>query len=311
MELAQWAVAGLSSPGHAQVTNMRKLIVSLVFLLTSASVYAQGGPASSAPSGFFHQWLARTSATQAKQPAWAVPVITTYTGLIQVARTDFVRQITPAHTDTWNLDNSKGLNLVPWANTELVVDLPPFIKHNLPPPTSSKDGFGDFSFLAKYRIATGNATRGSYTLSAWALTTIPTGSYKNGSANVSVQPNLGGGKGFGNFDVQSTIGATLPTGTPAITTSGRPILWNTVVQYRIRNLFWPEIESNSTFYKGGTNNGKTQEFITPGIMIGKCALHPSEPKSRQGLGFGAAMQIATTHFHTYNHGLVLTTRWIF
>jgi hypothetical protein len=290
---------------------MRKLIVSFVFPLAVAGVCAQVGPARPAPSGFFNQWLARTSATQAKQPAWAVPVITTYTGLIQVARTDFVRQITPTHTDTWNLDNSKGLNLIPWANTELVVNLPPFIKHNLAPPAANKDGFGDFSFLAKYRIASGNATHGTYTLSAWALTTIPTGSYKNGSANASVQPNLGGGKGFGNFDVQTTIGATLPTGTPAITTSGRPILWNTVAQYRIGKLFWPEVESNSTFYKGGVNNGKMQEFVAPGIIIGKCALHPSDRNSRPGLAFGAAMQVATSHFHTYNHGLVITTRLIF
>jgi hypothetical protein len=290
---------------------MRKLPLSLFFLLATASAHAQGGPASAAPTGFFNQWLARTSATQAKQPPWAVPLVTTYTGLIQVARTDFIRQITPARTDTWNLDNSKGLNLVPWANTELVVNLPPFIKHNLPAPASSKDGFGDFSFLCKYRIASGNAKHGSYTLSAWALTTIPTGSYKNGSTNASVQPNVGGGKGFGNFDVQSTIGATLPTGSPATTSSGRPVLWNTVAQYRIRKLFWPEIESNATFYNGGANDGKTQEFITPGIIIGKCALHPSDPKSRPGLAFGAGMQIATSHFHTYNHELVLTTRWVF
>ncbi|MGD0786921.1 MAG: hypothetical protein ABR898_02975 [Terracidiphilus sp.] len=295
---------------------MRRLPLSLFFLLATVSVYAQSGPVPSspgtpAPSGFFNRWLARTSATQAKQPAWAVPVITTYTGLIQVARTDFLRQITPARTNTWNLDNSKGLNLVPWANTELAVDLPPFIKHNLPAPASSKDGFGDFSFLAKYRIATGNAQHGSYTLSAWALTTVPTGSYKNGSANSSVQPNLGGGKGFGNFDVQSTIGATLPTGNPAITSSGRPVLWNAVAQYRIGKLFWPEIESNATFYKGGANDSKTQEFITPGIIIGKCALHPSDPKSRPGLAFGAAMQIATSQFHAYNHELALTARWVF
>jgi hypothetical protein len=224
-----------------------------------------------------------------------------------VVRTDIVRQIAPARTDTWNIDNSKGINLVPWANTELVVNLPPYIIHN----TTAVNGFGDFSFLAKYRIASGNAQHGCYTLSAWALTTVPTGSAKNGSTNASVQPNLGAGKGLGNFDVQSTIGATLPTGYPAITTTGRPILWNIAAQYRIGKLFWPEIESNATFYKGGSNNGKTQEFITPGIIIGKCALRPSDPKSRPGLAFGGGLQIATSRFHTYNHELVLTARWIF
>ncbi len=275
--------------------------------MAAAGAHAQSGAANAASGGFFDRWLARTSATQAKQPPWAVPLVTTYTGLIQVARTDIVRQIAPALTHTWNLDNSKGLNLVPWANTEVVVNLPPFIKHN----SAAADGFGDFSFLAKYRIASGNAQHGSYTLSIWVLTTIPTGSYKNGSTNASVQPNLGAGKGFGNFDVQSTLGATLPTGTPATTTSGRPVVWNTVAQYRIGKLFWPEIESNSTFYKGGTNDGKTQEFITPGLIVGKCGLHPSDPKSRPGLAFGGGMQIATSKFHAYNHGLILTARWVF
>jgi hypothetical protein len=286
---------------------MKKLPFSLIFLLCSASLCAQGGSANSAPGGFFNQWMARTSATQAKQPAWAVPLVTTYTGLIQVVRTDILRQIAPARTDTWNYDNSKGVNLVPWANTELVVNLPPYIEHN----TTAKDGWGDFSFLVKYRIATGNEKHGAYNFSAWALTTVPSGSYKNGSTNASVQPNVGGGKGFGHLDVQTTIGATLPTGAPATTTSGRPVLWNTVAQYHAGKLFWPELESNATYFKGGTNDGKTQEFITPGIIIGKCAFHPADPKARPGIAFGGGMQIATSKFHTYNHELVLTARLIF
>ena len=290
---------------------MTKYFLSLLLFLATIGVYAQDNAANTTPSSFYSRWSARTSAIQSKQPGWAVPLVTTYTGLFQVLRTDFVRQVTPTHTDTWNLDNSKAVNFIPWNHTEFAIDLPPFIKHNLPAPASSKDGFGDFSFLAKYRIASGNAQHGTYTLSVWALTTVPTGSYKNGSTNASVQPNLGAGKGFGNFDVQSTIGATLPTGTPATTTSGRPVLWNTAAQYRIGKLFWPELESNATFFKGGTNDGKTQEFITPGIIIGKCGLHPADPKSRPGLAFGGGMQIATSHFHTYNHALVLTTRWIF
>ncbi|MGA3263749.1 MAG: hypothetical protein ABSC47_06860 [Terracidiphilus sp.] len=286
---------------------MKKLPFFLLLMLSTASVYAQSGSASAAPGGFFNQWLARASATQAKQPAWAVPLVTTYTGLIQVARTDIVRQITPARTDTWNFDSSKGVNLIPWARTEVVFNLPPYIQHN----STAADGFGDVSFLAKYRIACGNAQHGNYTLSAWVLATIPTGSYKNGSPNGSVAPTVGVGKGLGNFDVQSTLGATLPTGNPAITTAGRPVAWNTVAQYRIGKLFWPEIESNATFYKGGTNDGKTQEFITPGVIVGKCALHPSDPKSRPGLAFGGGFQIATSQFHSYNHGLVLTARWLF
>jgi hypothetical protein len=211
---------------------------------------------------------------------------------MQVARTDIVRQIAPASPDTWNFDNSKDLNLVPWANTELAIGLPPCIKNN----STAVAGFDDLSFFAKYRIASGNAQHGAYTFSAWVLTTVPTGSHKNGSTNASVQPNMGGGKGFGNFDVQSSLGATLPTGTPATTTSGRPVIWNTVAQYRIAKLFWPEIESRAIYYKGGTNDGKKQRFITPELIIGRCALHPSDPKSRPGLAFGAGWRLPPASF---------------
>lgn len=124
-------------------------------------------------------------------------------------------------------------------------------------------------------------------------------------------PTWAGARALGISMSQTSIGATLPTGTPATTTAGRPILWNTVAQYRVAKLFWPELESNATFYKGGSNDGKTQEFITPGLIVGKCALHPSDPKSRPGLAFGAGMQIATSKVHSYNHALVLTARWIF
>jgi len=290
---------------------MKKLPLSLLLLLTSASMCAQDAPVTSstpASTSLYGWWSAQTNKTQSKQPAWAVPLVTTYTGLFQVIRTDIVRQIAPARTDTWNFDNSKAVNfIVPRSNTEIAIDLPPYIEHD----TTAVDGWGDFSFLVKYRIASGNPKHGTYTLSAWALTTVPSGQAKNGSTNASVQPNVGGGKGFGNFDVQSTIGATLPTGAPATTASGRPVLWNTVAQYKVAKLCWPELESNATFFKGGPNDGKTQEFITPGLIIGKCGLHPTDAKSRPGLTFGGGMQIATSKLHTYNHSLILTARWIF
>ena len=48
---------------------MRKLPLSLFFLLAAASVYAQSGSAKAAPDGFFNQWLARTSASIAARAA--------------------------------------------------------------------------------------------------------------------------------------------------------------------------------------------------------------------------------------------------
>jgi hypothetical protein len=267
-------------------------------------------PAAAAPAheNLYAWWSARTNATQAKQPAWAVPLVTTYTGLFQVMRFDLVRQVAPARTDTWNFDNSKGVNFIPGGNFEIGIDVPPFIAHS---NKAQVDGYGDFSFLVKYRIASGNAQHGTFNLSAYALMTVPSGQEKNGSTNASIQPNIAAGKGFGNFDVQSTFGATLPTGAPATKTSGRPVLWNAAAQYKVAKIFWPEVESNATFFEGGTNDGKKQEFITPGIVIGRCGLHPDSKTSRPGLAFGGGMQIATSHFHAYNHAMILTARWIF
>src|ERR1700677_1245308 len=269
---------------------MKRHSVLLLLLLASPSLCPKPAPttppAPAPPSGnFYARWSAQTNAIQSKQPAWPPPLATTYVELFQVARTDFVRQIAPKGTYTWNIDNSKCVSFITPGNLEFDIDLPPSIEHN---PTAV-DGWGDFSFLAKYRIASGNAQHGSYSLSFWALTTVPTGQAKNGSTNASVQHNLGFGKGFGNVDVQSTIGATLPTGNPATNATGRPVLWNTAAQWKLHKVFWPELESNATFYKGGSNDGKTQEFITPGILIGNFALHPGEPGSRPGLFVGGGI----------------------
>jgi len=291
---------------------MKNLSHFLLLMLASASLSAQTAPTTaaapaSASGSFYARWSAQTNAIQSKQPAWPPPLATTYVELFQVVRTDFLRQIAPKGTYTWNIDNSKGVSFITPGNLEFDIDLPPYIKHN----TTAVDGWGDFSFLAKYRLASGNAQHGNYSLSFWALATVPTGHAKNGSTNASVQPNLGFGKGFGNIDVQSTIGATLPTGNPATNASGRPVIWNTAAQWKLHKIFWPELESNATFYKGGANDGKIQEFITPGILIGKLALHPGDKQSRPGLTFGGGMQIATSQFHSYNHELILTARWIF
>jgi hypothetical protein len=259
-----------------------------------------------AQNNFFDKWEARTTATQSKQPAWTPPLATTFVGLIQVARTDFTRQISPTLATTWNYDSSKGLNLIPWANTEIDINLPPYFEHT---PSTTTNGAGDMSFLAKYRILTGNAKHGNYILSSGLLLTIPTGSYKNGSTNASFAPTLGFGKGFGQFDIQTTLAATLPTGNTD--KLGRPVAWNTTAQYHLARYFWPELESNATYFHGGPNDGKSQEFLTPGILLGRFSLRPHDPRSRLGIGFGGGEQIATSKFHTYNHGLILSARLLF
>lgn len=254
--------------------------------------------------GFFASWENRVRDTLAQQPSWPIPVVTASSGLLQVARTDFVRQIAPAGTDTWNYGNSKGVNIVPWYKVEFDVLLPPYIQHN----SKAQDGFGDASLLLKYRVAAANEESGNYSVSLSLGGTMPTGEYKNGNLAATISPSLCAGKGFGKFDMQSTLGAVLPA--DDTTKMGRVVAWNTVAQYRIGKFFWPEIESNATFYHGGPNDSRVQHFITPGVMVSKFKLE-RDPRNRLALMFGGGMQIATTQFHTYNHGLALTARMQF
>jgi len=275
----------------------RKSLLLLTFLVTSAFLPAQ--------DGFFSQWKRRASATQSVQPAWPPPLVTTYVGLIQVARTDFIRQTAPNHTETWNLDGGKGLNLIPLANTELDVNLPPYLVHSVPPVIN---GAGDMSFVLKYRYLSGSANHGNFDLSAFFSSTIPTGSYKNGALDATVSPNVGVGKGIGIFDVQSTLGASMPVADTV--KLGRTIVWNTEIQAHIAKYFWPEAEFNATYFKGGPNDGKVQNFATPGLLFAR-KFHSKEAGSRLGICVGAGEQIATSHFHSYNHEIAVTTRLLF
>ena len=275
--------------------------VSLFFslaLVTSASSHAQ-------QQSFFTQWQARASTTQALQPKWAVPVVSPYPMLIQVFRSDFTRQISPTHVQTWNLDSSRGLNLIPFARTEVDIFTPPYFLHS----DATKDGFGDFSVSAKYRILSANEQHGNYLLSTFVVATVPTGSYKNGATDASINPTLSGGKGFGRFDVITNLGGTLPTGGTAVT--GRTITSNTAFQYHLGKYLWPELEINTTAWYGGARDGKVQTFLSPGIMTSKFALHPQESKSRSGIAAGVGFQTAATTFHTYNHSLIFTGRFLF
>jgi hypothetical protein len=279
--------------------------IQLLKFVTTALLLVAASSSAQAQDNFFTRWEQRASQTQAKQPSWSVPVVAPYPMLIQVFRFDASRQVAPALTDTWNLGASRGLNLVPGFNSEIDFYYPPYLEHN----TKAKDGFGDVSFLYKYRFLSGNEKSGNYMLSAQLVASIPTGSYSNGSTDAVLTPTLLAGKGFGRFDVISSLGGTLPLADAA--TLGRTVVWNTTAQYHAGKYVWPELESNATFFYGAKNDGKMQNFLTPGVTFSKFKFHPQEAKSRAAVAFGAGMQIATSQFHTYNHNLVFTGRLVF
>lgn len=245
-------------------------------------------------------WLARVSATQAQQPHWVTPVATVTPRLEQEFRFDVLHQVTPTGNVT-NFDGGKGLELIPTRNTELLINLPPYLMHQNP---AALDGWGDLSFTLKYRLLSRNEEHGNAILTAFLAGSVPTGEHKNGSISAVVTPTLAGGKGWGRFDVQSTLGGTLPTS--SIDKLGHTVISNTAFQYHVLKKFWPEAEINSTFWLGGSNGGKKQTFLTPGIIIGRFPIH-----HRVALVGGVGFQIAATHFNQYNHAVVATLRMPF
>jgi hypothetical protein len=263
-------------------------VLLLVFALQPASLPAQS----------FDTWQSRVSQTQAEQPHWITPLVTVTPRLEQEFRFDVLRQLTPAGEQI-NLGGGKGLELIPSRNVEIIIAAPPaYLLHNNP---GIKDGFGDETFLLKYRLLSGNEENGKYILTAFLGGSIPTGSYRNGAIAAVVTPTIAAGKGFGRFSIQSTLGVGLPV--DSVNKLGHAVAWNTAFQYHVRRFLWPELEVNSTFNEGGTNDGKKQTFLTPGLVIGRIPLH-----NRLGLTLGTGMQIAATHFHSFDHNLIVTAR---
>ena len=249
----------------------------------------------------FSDWFKMVSQTQAAQPHWITPLATTTPRLEQELRYDIQWQTHNNGVTTDNYGVSKGLEIIPQKNLEVILAIPPYIVNN---PDSPKDGFGDWQFLVKYRIVARNEESGNYILTAFYQMSFPTGQYQEGSTNTIITPTIAYGKGYKNFDVQGTLGISLPTGnTPAI---GRDLLSNNTFQYRVLKKIWPETELNITRYYQGSHAGNTSVYLTPGVVFGRFHLW-----HRLAFTGGAGFEIATTSFHPTNHIPILSIRFPF
>jgi len=268
-------------------------LVGLVLCFSSILTEAQ--------DGYFATWFARVDKTKDEQPHWVTPLATTTPRLEEEYRYDQLWQTSAKGITTNNYDGGKGLELIPFEKVEVIFNVPPYLVHNDP---KVRDGFGDVAFLVKYRLLSASEEHGSYILTAFLGWSLPTGDHKNGAAHAIITPTIAYGKGFGNFDLQGTFGVGLPTADTNLL--GRNYAWNNTFQYRVLRKFWPEVELNSTFFQDGKNDGQRQNFVTPGLVMGRFRLW-----GRVGFTVGGGYQIATTHFHTSNHNAILSIRFPF
>ncbi len=265
---------------------------------------SQSGATTSAGSNqndWVHRWMRTVDKARASQPHFVAPLFTTHIMLVQQYRYDMSWQQDPVGgTVTSNYGGSRGLEFIPTTRLEVGFSPPPYLVHK----SSLPDGFGDFSFLVKYRAFSAPEGQGDYFVGFFFGGSFPTGTPPNGAGHTILFPTLAAAKGIGPWDIQGTIAVSLPaTGANLL---GRAMVFNTEVDYKIKGKIWPTLEQNSTFWSGGALDGKKQVFLTPGVVLGGFPL-----AERLHFIFGAGVQIAVTQFHQYNHRWIVSVRFPF
>jgi hypothetical protein len=262
---------------------------------------ASAAPAAASPGvDYFSNWFTRVSAIQAEQPHWITPLVTVTPRLEEELRYDQTWSALPGGHLLENYGSGKGVELIPRDNIELIIGLPAWETENTRPV---KKGWSDQSFLLKYRLLSANEENGNYILTAFLGLSVPDGSADYSAHHYVVTPTLAGGKGWGAFDIQSTLGISFPDNGSGPTGAGTPVVWNTAFQYRLAKYFSPEVEANYTYWPNGEHDGKNQLFLTPGLLIGRIPI-----AGRVGLTIGAGVQVAVTDKPLDHRNIVLTAR---
>ncbi len=256
---------------------------------------------------YFADWFARSDAAKASQPHWMTPLVTVTPRLEQEIRYDQYWQHLGNGANIDQYDSGKGLELIPTTTNEVLLNLPAYLDRSIKKPAQ---GWSDWQFLVvKQRLLSANEQNGNYILTAFLGLQAPTGSTAFTNRAWIVTPTIAGGKGYGDFDVQSTLSVALPTAQQDVI--GTALLWNTTFQYHFGQYFWPEFETNLTHWYGGERDGKTQLFLTPGLILGRFPLY-----GRMNFVIGAGYQFAVTPKLTevpvltpiYNHAWIVTAR---
>jgi hypothetical protein len=277
--LAILAIAALAwaSPGLAQDSNLRGDV----------------------RNDFVSAWFERVTRVQSEQPAWMTPVFTTTPRLDEELHYDLSYQ-SSASGHLLNYGNGRGLELIPYDNIQLNVGIPAYETHTIMP---HRGGWSDESFLVKYRLMSANEQNGNYVVSAFMGLSVPSGSSAYTSHHFVYTPTIAGGKGWGDFDIQSTLGLAVPDDFGIRKGPGTPVLFNTSLQYKIGEVAWPDVEFNYTYWPNGVHEGKEQLFISPGVIFGRFHIW-----GRLRAVVGAGYQVAVTSHPLFHNNFNVTLR---
>ena len=289
------------------------LVLTLLVQRPSRGYAASSTPAPQSTNPiaeYFLDWAPRVTRIQSEQPAWISPLVTVNPCLLQQLRYDQLWQSQQHGVASDNFGDSKGIELIPWENIGVILGIPAWIARTgtLQPPirtsTPPTNGWADETFLIKCRLLSSNAEHGNYIVTAFMGFSAPTGDNGNSSGHAIFTPTLAFGKGFGDFDLQSTLGISLPNG--ALARLGMPVAYNTAFQYRIMKYFWPQFEVNYSWWPNGQREGESQVFLTPGLIVGAIRIHDGI-----GIALGGGYQVAVTKEPAYNHAVIFSARLLF
>jgi hypothetical protein len=259
-------------------------------------------------ANYLAHWYDRVDQAQASQPHWMTPVVTVTPRLEQEFRYDQLFEHLGNDANLYNFDGGKGLELIPTTTNEVIFNLPPYLDRT---DVEQAHGLGDWPFfLVKQRLLSANEENGNYILTAFLAGQAPVGASPFTNHTYVVTPTLAGGKGWGNFDIQATVGVPIPTNLES--TVGTSLATNVALQYHLGKYFWPEFEFNDTYWFDGEREGKNQLFLTPGIIFGRFPLG-----GRKKLIVGVAYQFAVSKqtfdplTPMYDRAWLLTSRLAF
>ncbi len=261
-------------------------------------------------SEYFQKWFERSDYARATQPNWMTPIVTVTPRLEQEVRSDQYFEVLGNGSSVNQYDSGKLLELIPTTTEEILINPPAYMVRNGPKPIS---GFGDDPFLiVKQRLLSANEENGNCILTVFLGLQAPTGITAFTANAWEVTPTIAGGKGWGDFDIQSTLSLAIPTANANVI--GDALIWNTTYQYHFLTYFWPEFDTAVTHWYGGLRDEKTQVFLSAGMLLGRFEIY-----GRAKAVIGAAYQWAVTPKMTetpvltplYNHAWILSARMPF
>ena len=254
---------------------------------------------------YFENWFQRVNAAQASQPHWMTPLVTVTPRLEEEVRYDQYWE-TRGNGSTLDIfDDNKGLELIPTETNEVLIN-PPAYQFKARTATPANGWLDDQFLVVKQRLFSGNEENGNYIVTAFLGLTAASGNSAFTNHAWVVTPTIAGGKGWGDFDVQATVGIAVPFRHQ--NTIGDSIASNITFQYHLLKYFWPEFEVNDTYWADGKpRGGKDQVLLTPGIILGRFQIYN---RVRASIGGGYQFAVSPKYADTTEQTPTYYKNWI-